>query len=535
VIRGGYGRLYGRINGDLQVLNPLLSPGLILAVQCRTPQSNGTCNATNFTDSTAFRIGTDGLTAPLATAPSAIAQPYFPGYSGPGVAIASPLDPSLRPNDVDSFNVSIQRQVNRKMQVEVGYIGRLIHHEYTMLNPNSVPYMMTQGGQSFASAYLAIETAFGCTQSASQCAATSGVSPQPFFETALGGPNSTYCNKDASCTAAVVRMQASNLASQKVFALWSALDNGSFVFPRTMMNTPIAGSQFGSTGQLVSGLTVGTSNGYSNYHGGYVSFKTSDFHGITLQENLTLSKALGLNAYAQSTSGTVLNDSYDLRKNYGVQAFNQKLIFNTFVVYQIPYYKRQSGFVGRLAGGWTISPVVTAGTGQPLQCTTNSTSQSFGGADAGNFSDRENCVFTTPYKGGYHTHRGVTGGADALNPAINVGTSVKGPGDASVNLFANPGAVYDTVRPAILGLDEHDGGDGPINGLGYLNLDLSVKKNLVVFERLNLEFSGVLFNAMNHLDFANPSLSLNAPTSFGVTKTQGNSPRQIQMGVRASF
>ena len=26
VIRGGYGRIYGRINGDVQVLNPLLQP-----------------------------------------------------------------------------------------------------------------------------------------------------------------------------------------------------------------------------------------------------------------------------------------------------------------------------------------------------------------------------------------------------------------------------------------------------------------------------------------------------------------------------
>ncbi len=49
------------------MLNPLLSPSLILAVQCRTPQSNGTCSATNFNDTTAFRFGStasglDGLT-----------------------------------------------------------------------------------------------------------------------------------------------------------------------------------------------------------------------------------------------------------------------------------------------------------------------------------------------------------------------------------------------------------------------------------------------------------------------------------------
>jgi hypothetical protein len=548
-IRGGYGRIYGRINGDLQVLNPLLSPSLILATQCRTPQSNGTCSATNFNDTTAFRFGStanhlDGLTAPLAPAPTTVPQPYFPGYSGPGVAIASPLDPSLRPNDVDTFNLSIQRQVNPKMLVEVGYIGRLIHHEYTMQNPNSVPYMYNYGGQTFESAYATIESAFGCATSASACATTTNrasgktpsypnVSPQPFFEAALGGANSAYCTGYSSCTAAVVAKQANNFGNQKIFALWSALDNGSFVFPRTMMNTPIPGSPFGSTGQLVSGLTMGTSAGYSNYHGGYVSFKTTNFRGLTLQENLTYSKALGLNAYAQSTSGSVSNDSYDLRKNYGVQSFDQKLIFNTFIVYETPWYKNQRGFVGRAAGGWTISPVIVAGTGQPLTCATNSGSQSFGGADAANFTDKEQCVFTTPYSGGYHTHRGVTGGADANN--ISIGTAVKGPGSAAVNMFTNPVAVYNTVRPAILGVDEHDGGDGPIRGLPYMNVDLSVKKMLVAWEKASLEFSGIMFNAMNHLDFSNPSLSILTPASFGVTKTQGNSPRQIQLGIRASF
>jgi hypothetical protein len=40
---------------------------------------------------------------------------------------------------------------------------------------------------------------------------------------------------------------------------------------------------------------------------------------------------------------------------------------------------------------------------------------------------------------------------------------------------------------------------------------------------------------MNHLDFSNPSLSLQSPTNFGTVKTQGNSPRQIEMGLRVSY
>lgn len=555
VIRGGYGRIYGRLNGVIQVLSPLLSPGLIFAVQCAHAQSpttgSGTCGAST-TDTNAFRFGTaaageDGLSAPLANALSTLPQPYFPGVSGPSGAVGSPLDPSLRPNDVDTFNFSIERQVNRKMMVEVGYVGRLIHHELTDVNPNQVPYMYTYGGQSFVSAYDAIEGAFGCTQSNSLCQATytaaNSTSPkswpivpaQPFFEAALGGVNSAYCTGYPSCTAAVVAKQASNFVNQRVFTIWSALDDGPFVFPRTMWQTPIPGQNYGANGQLTSGLTVSVPNAWGNYNGGYISFKTTAFHGVTAQENLTWSKALGLNAFAQSTSEAVVNDSFDLKKNYGVQSFDQKLVFNTFIVYEIPWYRNQTGIVGRLAGGWTISPVIAAGTGVPRLCTTNSGNQSFGGADGVNIGDEENCVFTQGYNGGYHTHYGIAGGTDPNG--IAVGTAVKEAGvpAAEINVFSNPVAVYDSARPPILGLDEHGGGDGVIRGLPYMNMDLSVKKRILVRESESIELSGVFFNVMNHLDFSNESLSLSTPTSWGTTRTQGNTPRMIQIGIRANF
>ena len=102
-------------------------------------------------------------------------------------------------------------------------------------------------------------------------------------------------------------------------------------------------------------------------------------------------------------------------------------------------------------------------------------------------------------------------------------------------MFSNPVAVFDNVRPLILGLDARSGGAGVISGLPYLNVDFSVRKQLVVYEKYSMELTGVFQNVMNHLDFANPSLSLQSASSWGVSKTQGNSPRLIQMGLRAYF
>ena len=55
--------------------------------------------------------------------------------------------------------------------LELGYIGRRIRHEYLPINLNAVPYMMTMGGQSFAQAYAAVETAMGCATSEAACGA----------------------------------------------------------------------------------------------------------------------------------------------------------------------------------------------------------------------------------------------------------------------------------------------------------------------------------------------------------------------------
>ncbi len=43
VVRGGYGRIYGRLNGVDLVLVPLLGPGLLQGVTCVNPLRTGTC------------------------------------------------------------------------------------------------------------------------------------------------------------------------------------------------------------------------------------------------------------------------------------------------------------------------------------------------------------------------------------------------------------------------------------------------------------------------------------------------------------
>jgi len=536
VIRGGYGRVYGRLNGVNLVLVPLLGVGLIQPVQCTQALSNGECGPANPTASTAFRIGVDGNTAPLAAASPTLPQPVYPGYNSATSSAAEGLDPNFRPNVSDTFDFTIQRQLNRHNTLEIGYIGRIIKHEYQPVNLNVVPYMMVQGGQDFKTAYAALETALGCAQSVGNCGAAgvpSGITPQAFFETALAG--SGYCTGYANCTEAVVNKEFDNLIGQQVWGLWSDLDAGNFNFNATQGPSMMNNGTDTHPAIATSGLALNASIGYGNYNGGFITLTTQNFHGLLMHNNFTYSKALGTGAFVQATSEYTPNDAFDLSKMYGVQAFNRKFVYNSYMVYQPEIFKGQQGILGRVAGGWSFAPIFTMGSGEPLYCDTITDGQSFGAADANNYFSNEQCVFTSKYTGGNSSHYNVAGTVGADANGNDVGTGTAGDGNRAVNMFKDPAAVWNQVRAPILGIDSKNPGVGPIIGTPYWNVDMSVEKSIKVYESVALKFSVIFTNVLNHNILADPAMNLSDPSSWGVQNSQANAPRKMEFGMRASF
>ncbi|MFP5229950.1 MAG: carboxypeptidase regulatory-like domain-containing protein [Acidobacteriota bacterium] len=546
VLNGGYARIYGRLNGVDLVLVPLLGDGLMQAVQCRTNTLDGSCASGPQNAHTAFRIGPNGNTAQIPAAAPTAPQPIIPGYNQLASSAAEAMDPSFRPNDIDSFDFTIQRQIGKSSILQIGYIGRLIHHEFLPMNLNNVPYMMSQGGQQFQTAYANLEKYVQCSQSAAACAANvpaagtpaynafiSSVPTQGFFEASLKGTG--YCNGYANCTAAVLDQELSNIETQQVWGLWSDLDAGNgganpgFNFARTMEQTPIIGQPLGGNGQNTSGIALNGSFGYGNYNGMFVSFKTSNWHGLTMQNNFTWSKALGTGAFVQASSEYTPNDSFNIGNMYGEQAFDRRLVYNTYLVASEPWFKNQHGLLGRVAGGWQFAPVFTAGSGAPVGClpTSGTQAQAWGSGDGNNYFDNEQCVFNTKYNAGHSSHYGVTG-----NATTGVGTAVS---KTAVNMFKNPQAVYDQVRTPILGIDTKNPGVGPIMGLPYWNLDAQLAKNFRITEATSFEVSFIAQNVLNHMVFNNPSLDLSNPASWGVLNSQANETRELEFGGRFTF
>ncbi len=516
VIRGGYSRIFGRLNGDAQVLNTVLGAGLLQPVSCIGASRSGQCLGTAGVDATtAFRIGADGLSAPLQAVSQTLSQPYLPGVGTNAAAgDGTVLDSNFRPNRSDVFDLTIQRQLSNKFSIEAGYIGRIIRNEFQLVNIDAVPTMYTLNGQSFANAFGQIyqEVAGGQT-----------VTTQPFLEAALGGPGSAYCTGFASCTAAVASKQKSQITGTQVYTLWGTLANSpSWTLGRTLPSSAPA---------QTASLYETTSLGWGNYNAAFLSFTMRDWHGLTARSNFTWSRAMGTVGLGQQTSSTTVLNPFDIGQMYGPQPFDIRFVYNLSVVYQ-PVFFRDRKLLHRVLDGWNFSPLFTAQSGAPLEVNLSgggtNDCQAFGESNCSSDSTYENAVLTSPYTAGNSLHENVsssTSVASSGNPAK---------GGSGLNIFADPNAVLGQFRRLILGVDTTGGGAGVLRNFPTWNLDMAISKDfkLPYREGIGITFNAQFSNMLNHYQAGTPSLSIDSPTTFGVVTTQANTPRQIEFGLR---
>ena len=116
-----------------------------------------------------------------------------------------------------------------------------------------------------------------------------------------------------------------------------------------------------------------------------------------------------------------------------------------------------------------------------------------------------------------------------------------------MNIFANPAAVYSELGRLVLGVNENGGGAGVLRTLPYWNLDMQVSKEFAIplREGMGITFSAQLSNLFNHFQpsfvagsttsTSTTYLNIDNPQNFGVLTQQGNTPRQIEFGLRLHF
>jgi len=153
-----------------------------------------------------------------------------------------------------------------------------------------------------------------------------------------------------------------------------------------------------------------------------------------------------------------------------------------------------------LVGGWSINAVSVIQTGFPLQITQNSNNNSVVFAS----SQRPNATGISPSTSG------------ALEDRLTHYIDPLAFSQAAPYTFGN---VSRTI---------------PMRGPGQVNWDLSVFKNVKIYESFTAQFRAEALNAMNTPLFRSPNAAF-GNSSFGQITSQANFPRMIQLGLRLYF
>lgn len=568
VVRAGYATIWGRINGVNPILVPMLTPGLMQPSVCLGPTNTGACGtaANNTTPVNGFRVGTaagfDGVNAPLPppsiTASGNQPQPWYPGINDVATGSGETIDPVFHPDRSDEFTLSVQHQFGPKILAEAGYIGRMISNEVQYYSLSNIPYMMTQGGQTFADAWknIMLATNYGTGVNYGSVNATANLTAppvQPFFEAAI---NPAVVNCTPSCTAAFVAINSkataglggnNNMWLSDPYDAWSTISSANgWNFGRSMTSDPLpltcaTPTGIGCGGQTSSILTT-VSNGFGNYNAGYLQLTTTDWHGLTMKTNFSYSNALGTGNVVQASSSFSTNDPWNLHNAYGAQSYNEKFVFNLFLNYASPYYASQKGAIGRLLGGWSFSPLFVWGSGFPIEVGTgNGDCGTFGECNTAFVGALENGIFTQNLH--YNATRHTSSGGKVVSPFDPTKTVSCGTSTAGFNVFGDPtltcpvgrGIFGDPVRDPILGLDGQMGGGGPVTGLPFWNVDLGITKKINILERLSGSLYFDFTNVTNHMQPADPALNIFSRGSWGALggggNLQGNTPRRLQLGL----
>jgi hypothetical protein len=161
-----------------------------------------------------------------------------------------------------------------------------------------------------------------------------------------------------------------------------------------------------------------------------------------------------------------------------------------------------SGPLSRIVGGWSISGILIAHSGQPFSILAGSDTNG-----DGNNTDRARLL-----------------SGQSLS-------SIKTSGGEKTQFLKPQSQVLGVVLSQATGtlLSRND-----VYGPSFFNLDFGLLKDIPVNERVRFEFRSEFFNIFDHTNLNNPVNTLTSPV-FGRTFSTVSNARQIQFGLKLYF
>ncbi len=282
--------------------------------------------------------------------------------------------------------------------------------------------------------------------------------------------------------------------SQGILAELSYVGNlGRHLLRQPNINFPnlalVAANPTASTNAFVpylgySAINQFQSDSTSNYNA-LQAYTSKRLGAVTATASYTWSKSLG----DSSGNGDNLEDWQNRHFNYGPTSFDRRHIFAATFVWQLPLLRQYNGIVRNTVGGWQLSGVIHAQTGQ-YYTVTGSTAT---GTRRANY---------------------VGGPITVANPSPSLWFN-------TLAFAAAPASQFGTS------------GTGIIEGPGLQTYDISLAKHFTFAERFDLKFQGDFFNAPNITNYSTLNV-VTSNSSFG-TISQAYPPRNIQLSLKLAF
>ena len=263
-----------------------------------------------------------------------------------------------------------------------------------------------------------------------------------------------------------------------------------------------------------TGVTVFNANGaISHYDSVQVRVVKQFTKNLTLLGSYTGSKALDDEAVQNSNetpSGqpttTYQDADIPLRQDsYGLSTMDVSKNFVTSFVYALPFgHGQQWGsswnrFTDALLGGYQVSGIFTAHTGNPLAFSASNVADIFNPGERPNWNGQN--------------------------------ARLSGSVESRLSKYFN---TADFSQPATYTYGNMSSTSGYLRSPGYRDLDVSLMKSFTLVRESRLEFHAEAYNAFNTPQFGPPNTSVTS-SSFGVIGSQINSPRQIQLAAKVLF
>jgi hypothetical protein len=453
--------------------------------------------------------------APVLTAPAAetfpVTPPNIAAIAGEFMGVA----PNLKPPYSYVFNASFARELPGKLTFEIGYAGRLSRRlllEGDVYTP--LEYFKDPGsGITWEQNAMTVRKLHDAGLTTDAVKNNPSLVPTlPFVENMWPGlanldfPGSASSNY-FSCVYADYGgsyLDCLHALDRNTTSTWSNAAN------------PVGCDQISSHGCYTffplqgSSMPTWMNAGTAAYHSLTFSLRRGLSSGAIFDFNYTWSHAIDDGSAAESGAGqqgAAIQNIFNTREFRGSSDFDMRHNVTANVLYPLPIGRGRAllsgahGWLEEIVGGWQISSLIRYHSGVPT---------TVGGELAynANYWLSSLAVATAPVSSGVHTD-------ERHNPSMFTSTSVS-------NNFVDE-------------LPGHTGERSVLRLPGMFLSDMAVVKLFPLpWEGQRITFRAEAFNAFNNVNYSNPSLSLQAPGTFGEFQAVGD-PRVMQFALRYEF